>query len=317
MIKSLAMRRRKPQISFVVCVYNMVDQAMNTLFSLSTDYQRGVDAGDYEVIVVENESANTLEPRDLATLKGNFRYFLRKETQPTPVFAMNEGASHAKSDNICVMIDGARMVTPGIVDNLLKAHRLSADTIVSVPGYHLGDKLQQEAVGSGYTSETEKALLEKIAWPGDGYALFDIACFSASCSAGFFLPHSESNCLSIPLHLWQRLQGFDTRFNSLGGGLANLDLYKRACELPEADLVSLPGEGTFHQFHSGVTTGGIEQERRRKLLQEYFAQYREIRGKDFKPPNKQAALFGVIPPNCQRFIRYSSRKVIHRNRANP
>jgi glycosyltransferase involved in cell wall biosynthesis len=315
-IKSLALRRRKPQVSFVVCVYNMVDQAMNTLFSLSTDYQRGVDAGDYEVIVVENESPNTLEPQELSRLKGNFRYFLRQETQPTPVFAMNEGVSNAESKNVCVMIDGARMVTPGIVEHLLKAHRLSANTIVSVPGYHLGDKLQQQAVGSGYTRETEKALLERIGWPKDGYALFDIACFSASCSAGFFLPHSESNCLSVPLHLWHRLEGFDTRFNAVGGGLANLDLYKRACELPESDLVSLPGEGTFHQFHAGVTTGGVEQEERRKLLEEYFAQYREIRGKDFKPPKKQAALFGLVPPNCQKFIRYSSSKVLDRNQAN-
>ena len=50
-----------PALSLVVIVYDMPMQAEKTLYSLTADYQQGVEASDYEVIVVENESANNLD----------------------------------------------------------------------------------------------------------------------------------------------------------------------------------------------------------------------------------------------------------------
>ena len=48
----------RPLLSIVVVVYDMPDQAKNTLISLSTDYQQDVSMEDFEVIVVENKSPN-------------------------------------------------------------------------------------------------------------------------------------------------------------------------------------------------------------------------------------------------------------------
>lgn len=42
---------RKPNVSVVVVVYNMPREAPRTLHSLSAEYQRHIDADDYEVIV--------------------------------------------------------------------------------------------------------------------------------------------------------------------------------------------------------------------------------------------------------------------------
>ena len=44
--------RIPPKFSIIVVVYDMPMQAMNTLYTLSREYQRDVDNVAYEVIVV-------------------------------------------------------------------------------------------------------------------------------------------------------------------------------------------------------------------------------------------------------------------------
>ena len=65
---------------------------------------------------------------------------------------------------------------------------------------------------------------------------------------------------------------YDPGFTETGGGQCNLDLHKRAVELPETVLVTLIGEGSFHQFHGGITTG-TKGEERLKAMQDHFNQY--------------------------------------------
>ena len=127
----------------------MPDQARNTTLSLTHKYQHDVDPDDYEVILVENESESMMDPSYIETLPSNFRYIQRQESEPTPTHAMNYGAKQALGENVCMMVDGARMVTPGVVNALLMAHRLHPAAVVTVPGYHIGDELQQDAVDSG------------------------------------------------------------------------------------------------------------------------------------------------------------------------
>lgn len=300
----------RPQLSVVLIVYDMPEQAENTILSLLPDYQSGVDGSEYEVIVVENASANTLSAEFLRSLPANVQYHLRTQPEPSPAAAINFGASQARGNILCIMIDGARMLTPGVVCNLLAAHRSFPRAVASIPGYHLGRELQQTAVGSGYDRETERALLASIAWPMEGYRLFDIGCFSGSCSPGFFLPNSESNCISLSLSLWQVLGGFDQRFDLPGGGLINLDFYKRACELSGVQHVIVPGEGTFHQFHGGITTGGVSNAMREDYIERSRSQYRALRGVDFTSPRTCPVYLGAIPPMAQKFLHYSAARAL-------
>lgn len=295
-----------PALSIIVIVYDMPLQAQRTLLSLTAQYQEGVSEQDYEVIVVENQSANVMDPGFLSTLPANFSYHMRAEREPTPVHAINHGAGISRGRYICIMIDGARMVTPGVVKNILRGHRLQDKTVVTVPGYHIGEQLQQDAVDLGYGVEEDQALIESIGWPLEGYRLFDIACFSGSCAPGFFRPNSESNCISIPRDIWAALGGLDTRFNLRGGGLVNLDLYKRACEFSGAEHVMLMGEGTFHQFHGGVTTGGEIREVRAALIEEMKEQYEHIRRTPYSSPVTKPVYLGEVPSQVIRFIEHSA-----------
>ena len=302
----------RPVLSLVVIVYDMPEQAKKTLYSFSAKYQIGVKESDYEVIVVENESKNTLSKHDVEQFGSNFSYHLRAETEPTPVHAINFGASLAKGAMIGIAIDGARMATPGLVSYVLAARRLSANAIVAVPGYHLGRQIQQEAVQKGYNTVEEQKLLASIFWPQDGYRLFDIAVLSATSAGGYFKPAGESNCFCMSRELWEKVGGCDPRFNATGGGQVNLDLYKRVVELPETILIVLPGEGTFHQLHGGVTTA-LVREKRKAVMDAHFTQYTEIRGEPYSPPKKRAIYLGAFPDNAMKLVQHSA-MMVRRNR---
>lgn len=300
--------RRRPRLSVIVIVYKMPDQAEKTLYSLSPAYQQGVVEQDYEVIVVENHSDRLLGAERACCHAGNVRYFQRRETQRTPVHAINFGASQARGQHLAIMIDGARMLTPGVVRLALDAFRIDPQAAVSAPGYHIGHKLQQVAVNEGYDEQAEAVLLESIAWPSDGYRLFDIAVLSGSCQGGFFQSNYESNFIAMSVKKWRALGGVDPRYNDFGGGNANLDLYKRLLEYPGTAFYMLFGEGSFHQFHGGVTTGTRKAERD-IIYKQLDDQDRALRGDNRAPPNVRPVLFGTPHPSVYRFIRHSLDKV--------
>lgn len=306
------LEKSSPLLSIVIMVYKMPEQAKKTIYSLSTHYQRDVKETDYEIIVMENPSDNPLGKEAAESIAPNVRYFYYPETLPTPVNAMNYGAEQARSDWVGVMIDGARMVTPGMVNYILAARRLSPNAIIAVPGYHLGHKVQQEAMLEGYDENMETELLKTINWPEDGYRLFEVGCLSGTSAAGYFKPIGECNCFCMSKILWSKLGGYDARFTETGGGQCNLDLYKRAVELPETILVTLLGEGSFHQFHGGITTG-TKGEARLKAMQDHFNQYAAIRGESYQPPTKRSVYLGTLPDSALKFVRHGA-SVVMKNR---
>lgn len=310
MLNGLRKAFQRPRLSIVIIVYRMPDQASRTLYTFSTQFQEEVSEADYEVIVVENSSDAVLGGEAATQWGGNFRYFYREESSKSPVNAIIYGVERARAPTIGISIDGARLVTPGVVKNILRAAQMSPAPVVSVPGYHLGRKIQQEAVDSGYDEQVEAELLQSIDWPSDGYALFDISCLSGSCAGGFFKPYAESNCLCMPKWLYDDIGGCDPRFDLPGGGNVNLDLYRRACDHPRSELIVLPGEGSFHQYHGGVTTNLSKRDpERQAIMQELNDQYRELRGESYAPPSKAPIYLGRIPPHAQRFVRYSAAKI--------
>ena len=305
-------RSAKILISVVLIVYKMPEQARKTLISLSPTYQLGVTAEDYEIIVVENASDQLLGETTALAQAPNIRYFLRDEKLPTPVFAINFGAAQARGTHIAVMIDGARMCSPGIISAMLAATRLAASPVVAVPGYHLGAEPQQFSMLKGYNEAVEASLLDSIQWPADGYRLFDISCLSGTSRGGVFKPIGESNCLATTRDLFDAVGGYDIAFESRGGGFVNLDFYKRVVEHPDAQLILLLGEGSFHQIHGGATTTA-KLASRDEEIKTYAEEYRKLRGSAFSPPEKRAIFFGALPDAALKFIEHGARTVINEN----
>ena len=211
----------------MVVVYNMAREAPRTLFSLSAAFQRDIRAEDYEVIVVDNGSMPPFDPQVLAALEGNFRLIRIDPAPSSPVYAINRGIAAASGEVIGVMIDGARIASPGIIGFAAMAARLSDRFIALTLGFHLGPKVQMKSVPEGYDQHQEDRLLASSGWMEDGYRLFDISVFAGSSSWGWFRPINESNAIFMRRPLWDELEGYDERFTSPGGGLVNLDLFAR------------------------------------------------------------------------------------------
>ncbi|MEO8460648.1 MAG: glycosyltransferase [Dokdonella sp.] len=285
----------KPRLSVVVVAYNMAREAPRTLRSLAADYQRHIEATDYEVIVVDNGSMPALDPAIVEALPGNFHLLRIDPALPSPAQAVNRGLALAQGDVIGVMIDGARIATPGLLHFALGGAALYPHAVVASVGWFVGFDVQKFAIEGGHTKQREDALLASIDWPADGYRLFEIGTLDGSWVNGWFQPIAESNGLFLRREMWDTLGGFDERFDVPGGGLVNLDVYRRALELPDAELVVLLGEGTFHQMHGGTATNS-EIDGFEETVQAWVKQYEAIHGKPwtFATPENPTYL-GTLP----------------------
>jgi len=281
----------QPYLSVVVISFNKRREIPRTLHSLSVSYQKNICRDDYEIILVDNGSATTWECDDLADVGADLKVFnLREASSPSPSAAINFGLKQARGRLIGVMIDGARMVTPGLLYSTIRAARLYPRPIITSVDFNLGSDLQVVTVQRGYTQAVEDGLLDSIEWPRDGYRLFEISVFGAGSRGGWFHPLTESNALFMPAELWQEMGGYEERFRSAGGGLVNLDTYQRALALPGAQLIIVLGEANFHQLHGGIATNSPN-----RPLVDWREEYRRIRGQEYRPPSPAAVYFGAVP----------------------
>jgi glycosyltransferase involved in cell wall biosynthesis len=297
----------QPILSIIVIFYNMKREAPRTLYTLSAKYQQEVDSDQYEIIAIDNGSDEALDEDLVRSFGPNFHLY-RRETSSSPNSAINAGVERANGNLIMVCIDGARMLTPKIVHYTLAAFKAFENPVVATIAYHLGPKLQNISLTEGYNQNVEDILLESVDWRGNGYNLLSISSLAGSSSRGWFLPLGESNCLTIRKSQFKSLNGFNENFVLPGGGLVNLDFYKRACEAT-FPLVVLLGEGTFHQFHGGVATN-VPQEQHPGPV--FHNEYLQLRGIDFTPPSQEPILLGMLPKESMQFLNYSVEKLIAR-----
>jgi glycosyltransferase involved in cell wall biosynthesis len=193
----------QPALSVIVVFHNMAREVPRTLFTLSPQYQRGIDARDYEVIVLDAGSHTPLEETFVKSFGENFQ-LVRAPAAPSPVVAVNRAATLARGEAIALCIDGARMLTPGILRHMLDAFKIRNDPLVATLAWHLGPKIQNESMLEGYDQKAEDRLLDSVDWRADGYELFRISSLAGSSQNGWFCPIGESNCLAMRRETWRR-----------------------------------------------------------------------------------------------------------------
>jgi cephalosporin hydroxylase len=282
-------------LSVVVVFYNMKREAARTLHSLSRAYQEGIDDLDYEVIVVENGSDDDQRLSDeyVRSFGPEFRYIdMGAEAEPSPVAALNRGVRESRGDALALMIDGAHLLTPGVLRYGMAGLDLYAPAIVATQQWYVGPGQQGDAMYDGYDQHAEDELFEHISWPDDGYRMFEIGHFVGE--RDWFDGLWESNCIFAPRSLIEQVGAFDESFAVAGGGYANLELYERLGSSPDVSVTTILGEGSFHQVHGGTTTNQPEVEGRRQRITSYAEHYSEIRGRDYRGPGKPIHYVGTL-----------------------
>ena len=294
-----------PDLSIVVVIYNMSREAPRTLHSLSGDYQLDVDADRYEVIVVDNRSDVPFGEEAVKRQGENFRYEYIEDASRSPASAMNRGTSLAAGRCLGLMIDGARMVTPGLISMALSVLDYRGDSMVETIGFHLGPDVQNRSIEIGYDTQAEDDLLAEIDWPHDGYRLFDIAALAGSYGSGWFGPMNESNCLFMPSDAFQQLGGYEERFKEPGGDYVNLDFYLRALARSRPLTIRLLGEANFHQLHFGAATG-LSPSSLLDKSRAWKKEYNSIRGREYRGPTNSPILYGSVGRAAAAWMRESA-----------
>ncbi len=294
-------RTELKDLSVVVVFYNMRREAARTLLSLSRAYQRGIDDLDYEVIVVENGSApdQVLGEEFVRRFGPEFRYLdLGADAKPSPVPALNRGLELSTGRAVAFMIDGAHVLTPGVLGYGIAGLRTYEPAIVVTQQWYVGPGQQPDAMLAGYDRETEDDLFQYIEWPSDGYRLFDIGHFIGDRDwlDGLW----ESNCIFVPRAVLEQSGAFDERFSVAGGGYANLELYERLGSSAGLRIVTILGEGSFHQLHGGTTTNVADPSDRRATIVGYADQFRDMHGRPFRGPGKTIHYVGTMFPTAAR-----------------
>lgn len=286
------------KLSVVICVHDMDREAPRTILSACAPYQKGVDPADYEVIVIDNGSARPFAlPDDLArSLRPAPRIVRFDRHEASPVFALNWGAATiAQAPHVLFCIDGARIFSDQLVANVLQAQSLAADAFVYTLGCHIGPAVQMVSTAEGYCEAVEDEWIARAGWPAAADALFDISVFAGSSQGGFFRPILESNAFSVSREQLRQLGGYDERFTSPGGGLANLEMFSRYVTAPHAVNVCLLTDMTFHQTHGGIATSG------KATWEDFHAEYVSIFGRAYAPPEYATLYLGPIRGAARRF----------------
>jgi cephalosporin hydroxylase len=283
------------QLTILVCAFDMDRELPRTILSLSPAMQRGVEANDYEIIVVDNGSAVAVDEHALQRIAPNLRVVRFEPGNPSPVRAINMAMQSATSCCLALFIDGARLASPGIIAAALQAYRNDPTKIIGTMSFHLGPDVQMRSKETGYDQQVEDALLDASHWEEDGYALFDIAVLSGSSREGWFGDMKESNGVFLDRALWKKVGGLDERFRQPGGGIANLDFWARAVKASGNTAWTVLGEGTFHQIHGGAATSGNPAGRAAM-----FGEYKALNGKPFSMPPYERQYVGCLSEKLMR-----------------
>ena len=277
-------------LSVILIAHNMERELPRTLKSFSPTVQHGLGIDDYELIVVDNGSRHPIRQKEINLIAPNARVLHVPNPTPSPVPAIHQGLDAAVGNLVGVCIDGARMASPGLLANALAASQLHSKPVIGTLAFHLGFKVQMESIFEGYNQDVEDTLLDRCEWEKDGYRLFRISSFAGSSADGWFALPAETNAIFLSRSHWQDLNGgYDVRFTTPGGGLANLDLWRRLADDPTTGLILLLGEGTFQQIHGGVATNALKSP-----WEEFRGEYRSIRGVEYARPTRRPLLYGAF-----------------------
>jgi hypothetical protein len=235
---------QRPRLSIVVVATSMSDAGTRALASLAPTYQEGVEADDYEVILVDHGAE---PPLSAAVVPGwNGLRVCRVDRREPPTSPIRAGVDEARGESVGV-VDAASLASPGLVRSAITAAWAHPTAAVTTFNWDLGYDLVTAARDAGWTPAEERRLLAEIEWPADGYALFRFATLDLPSFESWFAAVSESHAFFLPAGVWDRITGGDPPVELDGDASAVL---ATAARLDDVEWVLLLSEATFRQVEA-------------------------------------------------------------------
>jgi glycosyltransferase involved in cell wall biosynthesis len=292
-------RTSSTELSIVVVAYDMDRELPRTVRSLTRPYQRDIASCPYEVIVADNGSPSPVDKEMIEAIAPEVRVVRFDDAAVSPAAVVNRVVAETDSPTVGIVLDGARLVTPGVIARARQALAIDDAAFVTTLAWHLGPDHQTRSALTGYNQATEDGLLARIEWPADGYRLFEVAALAGANPDGWFGPINESCCMFMSRDRYHSVGGLDESFTSPGGGYLNLDFFTRSLERHGDAVTVLLGEGSFHQIHGGVASNATDPA---DVGQSFAAEYESIRGHPYHHPRVDLVYFGHMPPSAVRWI---------------
>ena len=110
----------------------------------------------------------------------------------------------------------------------------------------------------------------------------------------------ECNCLFASTESFAAIGFANTEFQLPGGGSVNLHMYRSLGMLPGSTFYLLPGEGSFHQYHGGVTTSSYEE--REAAIAQHKVQLHSFWPDGFNSLRRDATMLGRVAPQARPFL---------------
>ena len=255
---------------------------------------------DYEIILIDNGSAKILGD-ETRTISPNLEYIYipPNKSSPNPALAMNRAAALSRTPLLCLMIDGARMLTPGVLSWGIRLLELVPGAMVEVRGWHLGPKWQPESVAEGYNRTLNLS--------------FSNRCVGGKTAIGFLIfrqPARKQNWVSRA-RLRSRIvssSAVHSLINSAGSTIATRNLavdwstsiFMRA-QWPRRIMSGRFSGKAFHQVHGGAATS-LSLEGLRLAAVRWDAESYRLRGPLLPVDPAKFILAGHIPSEFQAWL---------------
>lgn len=271
-------------LSIIIPTFNQAWELEKTLYSLSR--QIGMEYKDYEILLMN------LNPDDLYTYSVAGSYAAKCKnlrliqihdekvnTIKNSTFGLNLGSrQYAKGEILLLVVDPARIPTPGVVRKTRDCfERFGNEIVTTTIPYHF----LKHSNTPGFTVKECREAFMKTRWQKDIYCLMDYAADTNISISG--VPN-ESTWLGVSRDNFLKIGGHNEKIFNIWSEF-NLDLWRRLTRSKPKDNLQivgqandhwgnkiglglsihiLDGEADFHLHHSGTSsrnTGALVRKR--------------------------------------------------------
>ena len=154
------------KLSIILIAYDMRREIPRTLQSVARTYQKNARELDYEVLLIDNGSPQPLTEDLWRHIDVPVRLITVTDAHSSPASAINQATAQARGELLCLMIDGAHILTPGVFRMAMACYGAFENTVVATRYFWLGPDAQNESIANGYDKAVEDQLpMRKLCQP--------------------------------------------------------------------------------------------------------------------------------------------------------